>query len=89
MNQDSQADPADTDNRWWRMPIWWLVIGGPLVVVVAGLTTVVIAVRGADIVVPRDASDAGRAALPAREGRNLANTPAAPTPERSGATPTR
>jgi membrane protein required for beta-lactamase induction len=80
MNQESQTHMVAVDHRWWRMPIWWLVIGGPLTVVVAGLTTAVIAVRGADVVVPPDAPDAGRAALPAREGRNLANTPPSPRP---------
>ena len=33
---------------WWREPMVWLVIGGPAVVVVAGITTAVIAIRGAD-----------------------------------------
>lgn len=33
---------------WWRVPTAWLVMGGPATVVVAGLVTAVIAVRGAD-----------------------------------------
>lgn len=40
------------DNRpalpWWRVPTAWLVMGGPATVVVAGLATAFIAVRGAD-----------------------------------------
>lgn len=33
---------------WWRVPHMWLVVGGPLVVVVAAIITAVIAVKGAD-----------------------------------------
>lgn len=33
---------------WWRVPTAWLVMGGPAAVVVAGIVTAVIAVRGAD-----------------------------------------
>lgn len=36
---------------WWRIPAVWLVVGGPATVVVAGIATAVIAVRGADPVV--------------------------------------
>lgn len=36
---------------WWRVGMVWLVIGGPLVVVVAAIVTAVIAVRGADPVI--------------------------------------
>jgi hypothetical protein len=33
---------------WWRVGMLWLVIGGPLFVVIASLITAVIAYRGAD-----------------------------------------
>ncbi len=33
---------------WWRVPHMWLVVGGPLVVVVAAIITAFIAVKGAD-----------------------------------------
>ena len=36
------------ETRWWRVPMVWLVLGGPAAVVVAGVVTAVIAVRGAD-----------------------------------------
>lgn len=36
---------------WWRVPMVWLVLSGPAIVVVAGIATAVIAVRGADPVV--------------------------------------
>ncbi len=39
---------------WWRVPHMWLVVGGPLVVVVAAIATAVIAVRGADPVLNKE-----------------------------------
>jgi len=42
-------------SAWWREPIMWMVVGGPLVVVVAGIATAVIAVKGADPVLDKEA----------------------------------
>ena len=57
----------------------WLVIGGPLVVVVASITTAVIAIRGADPVMTKeemDASARGQQSLtPAIQARNHAAAP--------------
>lgn len=60
----------------------WLVIGGPLVVVVASVITAVIAIRGADPVLDRTAdgvesqTSAQRGDLtPAVQARNHAATP--------------
>jgi hypothetical protein len=39
----------------WREPYFWLVIGGPLVVVVAAVITVVIAFKNADQVIDQNA----------------------------------
>lgn len=39
---------------WWRVPHMWLVVGGPLVVVIAGVITAVIAVKGADPVLNKE-----------------------------------
>lgn len=33
---------------WWRVPIVWLVIGGPLLVVIASTVTLVLALSGGD-----------------------------------------
>ncbi|MEN9891294.1 MAG: hypothetical protein RLY78_1589 [Pseudomonadota bacterium] len=41
-------DHEEAGRPWWRYGIVWLVVGGPLAVVVAGLTTAVIAYRHAD-----------------------------------------
>lgn len=66
---------------WWRVGMVWLVVGGPLVVVVAAIVTAVIAVRGADVVISQDASVpfAERSAL---QGRNHAATPDDPPASR-------
>lgn len=62
---------------WWRVPMVWLVISGPAIVVVAGITTAVIAIRGADPLVvqapPKSFSE-----LPAVQGRNHAANPVTP-----------
>lgn len=70
---------------WWRVPMVWLVIGGPAVVVVAGVATTVLAVHGADPVLPTgatqarasaptQATQATQATAPALVGRNHAAT---------------
>ena len=68
----------ETVNRprqpWWRVPMVWLVVAGPAAVVVAGVATTVLAVRGADPVLPAgaqaQASAPAQAATPAVVGRN-------------------
>lgn len=50
---NSTADPQKP-LAWWRFPYMWLVVGGPLVVVVAAIITAVIAVRGADPVLNKE-----------------------------------
>ncbi|MBZ8138693.1 hypothetical protein CLD22_02115 [Rubrivivax gelatinosus] len=59
----------------------WLVVGGPLTVVVAAIVTAVIAIRGADIIVtdvPTTVPQAGQveAQTPAIAARNHAATAA-------------
>jgi hypothetical protein len=48
-----------TGEPWWRVGMLWLVVGGPLAVVVASLVTAVIAYRGADPVLD-EYQNAGR-----------------------------
>lgn len=68
---------------WWRVGMVWVVIGGPLIVVVAAIVTAVIAIRGADPVLDTSAraADARGGAsstnVPAIQGRNHAATPVA------------
>lgn len=80
MARDNPATPPPTAQPWWRYGIVWLVVGGPLAVVVAGIVTAVIAVRGADPVVVERTTQAD-AQAPAVQARNHAATPAvAPKP---------
>ena len=74
---DARQAPK-TGLPWWRVGMVWLVIAGPLVVVVAAITTAVIAVRGADPVLTEaemrpQAGQVG-AATPAVQARNHAAT---------------
>lgn len=50
---NSSPTPASaTDTRpWWKEPFVWLVIGGPLIVVIAGLSTAYIAMKDPDPVI--------------------------------------
>ena len=68
---------------WWRYGMVWMVIAGPLVVVVAATVTAVIAFRGADPVVGSNhpavrAQGQPIALQPAMVGRNHAATGVAP-----------
>jgi hypothetical protein len=68
------SHPAPNSPPWWRHGLVWFVISGPAIVVVAGIATAVIAIRGADPLV-----ETGRAAAPqerpAVTARNHAATP--------------
>lgn len=94
--QPNPASPSSHKVPWWREPYVWLVIGGPLVVVVAGLATAYIAMKAPDPVIDRSAIQ--REALtkaqsdgqitpgelaklqPAQQGRNHAAAPVVPKP---------
>jgi uncharacterized protein len=73
------AAPRDENpTPWWRVGMVWLVVGGPLAVVVAGIVTAVIAVNGAEEVLTQSkpvSSAADAPKLPAMQGRNHAATP--------------
>ena len=79
-NADSGAQ-AETPMPWWRYKILWLVVGGPLAVVIASTATAVVAIRGADLVLPVEdpqapqlTKGAPEALTPAIEARNHAAT---------------
>lgn len=74
----ASASPAFVVRPWWREPMLWLVLGGPLIVVVAAIVTGVIAWHGADPVVtdvPAQVMRADPSTEPAVKGRNHAATP--------------
>lgn len=77
-NARSSAAPSGAPTPWWRVGFVWLVVGGPLAVVVASLVTAAIAVAGAEEVLtdaPRDPSSTDASTLPAIQARNHAATP--------------
>lgn len=73
------ASNQEPVNRpWWREPYVWLVIAGPLAVVVAGIATAAIAYGGSDQLVAEDYYQRGVAlshnmqpAIAARNGAAL------------------
>lgn len=85
---------ADTDRSsqpWWRIPMVWVVIGGPLSVVIASLATAVIAWKHIDPVIAVTPSGTLRAGddvteparphdalAPAMKARNHVATPPQP-----------
>ncbi|WP_395699978.1 hypothetical protein [Aquabacterium sp.] len=70
MNDRNENARAPAAEPWWRIKMVWLVIAGPLIVVVAGIATSVVAIRGGDKVVGADAE-----ATPAMQARNHAASP--------------
>ena len=64
------STPIGPISPWWRHGMVWLVIGGPLVVVLASLTTLAIALAYPDPVLPLRAQ--APAQQPAVQGRNHA-----------------
>lgn len=46
--QAENAPQRQIAEPWWRVPHMWLVVGGPLVVVVAAIITAVIAIKNQD-----------------------------------------
>ena len=82
MQPTTGTEAAPKATPWWRVGMVWLVVGGPLVVVVASLVTAVVAYRGADEVLvqtpsARDVPVRPNAQTPAMAARNHAATPAA------------
>lgn len=61
---------------WWRVPMVWLVIGGPAVVVVASCATFVLALRGGDRPLHTLSSPQAAHHAPAAQARNHAATAA-------------
>jgi hypothetical protein len=73
----SQPKPKATDSpAWWRLPIVWMVIGGPAVVVVASFATLTLAIRNPDPVIEAPSKATAGAEVPAVQARNHAATPA-------------
>ncbi len=72
----SDTTPFGKDTMpWWKYKMVWLVIGGPLIVVVASFITLALAIQNPDPVLDTASSARpGAAHLPAMQGRNHAAT---------------
>lgn len=68
-----QPQAAVEPTPWFRLPIMWMVIGGPAAVVVASFATLALAILNPDPVISAPA--AGKSEMPAVQGRNHAATP--------------
>ncbi|MCZ8074414.1 MAG: hypothetical protein CFE41_16220 [Burkholderiales bacterium PBB2] len=70
--------PENDASPWWRTPMMWLVVGGPLLVVVASFITLSLAIGHPDPVledkVVANKASGAKALIPAREARNHAAT---------------
>ena len=66
-----EAEPPSPP--WWRLPIVWMVIGGPAIVVVASFATLFLAITHPDPVLTAPQAGAG-ADAPAMQARNHAAT---------------
>jgi hypothetical protein len=72
---DRRAAPSPETPPWWRVRMLWLVIGGPLAVVVASFATLALALRHPDPVLQPARESANAAQTPAVQARNHAAAP--------------
>jgi uncharacterized protein len=74
------ANPKNKNVPWWRVGMVWLVLSGPLVVVVASFFTLRLALLYGDPVIkePVASTEVSPALTPAVKARNHAATPASP-----------
>lgn len=90
--QPAAAQPAPAP--WWKFGHVWLVVAGPVAVIIAGVATAWIAVSSPDPVIAEDyyrqgieinrtleAREAERSLTPAQRARNHAATPTVDMPE--------
>lgn len=71
--QATTLNPQTVSPKWWRLPIVWMVIGGPALVVVASFATLAIAILNPDPVISAQPGD--KAQVPAIQARNHAASP--------------
>ena len=73
------ANPNKKSVPWWRVGMVWLVLSGPLVVVVASFFTLRLALLHGDPVIkePAQSTEVSPALTPAVKARNHAATPTA------------
>lgn len=74
MTQSKSDSSAGATKPWWQYRMVWLVIGGPLVVVIASFVTLGLALRHPDPVIEPSVTAQDSAHMPALQGRNHAAT---------------
>ncbi len=90
----NEPTAATTPEPWWRVKAMWLVVGGPLVVVLGCIVTITLAIRHPDPVLDKAAYERDLAAArsldgaereaaliklqPAHQARNHAASPVVP-----------
>lgn len=96
MNNPTVSIPS-APTPWWRVKAMWLVVGGPVAVVIASMVTLTLAIKNPDPVLDKrapnqalkpaeDIGDAARAEAliklqPAQQARNHAASPVVPQTE--------
>lgn len=88
MKLDSLNNLNGCDTKpWWKYGFVWLLISGPLIVVIAGIVTAYIAFSGADVIVDENYYQKGleksikKSHSPAQTMRNHAVTPDGDLPQ--------
>jgi hypothetical protein len=69
----AMPNAASQASVWWRLPIVWMVIGGPALVVVASFVTLALALTHPDPVLDTPVAG-GKPEQPAMQARNHAAT---------------
>ena len=78
MDVGQTPDATAKASPWWHHGMMWLVVGGPLLVVVASCITAVIAIMTADVLVDESGNARSGAYAPAIKARNHVVTPQSP-----------
>ena len=74
MTRPSTPSPANDQQPWWRERFMWMVVGGPLIVVMASFVTLALAIMNPDPVIKTTVKP-GQPDTPAVQARNHAATP--------------
>lgn len=74
MTTRNEPSPAMDTMPWWKYKMVWLVIGGPLIVVVASFVTLGLAIKHPDPVLETSAAPSDVAQMPAMQVRNHSAT---------------
>ena len=74
MTTRNTLPPVPDQTPWWKYKMVWLVIGGPLIVVVASFVTLGLAIKHPDPVLETSVVPSSVAQMPAMQVRNHSAT---------------